>query len=70
MGTTSTTMTAMMTTTTTMTTTTAAIEEIYAAACAEGRRGKFNASRVKPLNFLKALKALIVKFSSFTSVNR
>ena len=57
---------ATTTTTSTATTTTAAIEEIYAVAYVEGQRGRFNASRVKPLNFLKAL---IVKFSSFTSVN-
>ena len=35
-----------------------------------GAAGKFNALKVKPLNFFKALKTLIVKFSSFTSVNR
>ena len=35
-----------------------------------GAAGKFNALKVKPLNFFKALKALIVKISQFASVNR
>ena len=69
----------MMTTTTTSTDTTttmstammtppAAIKEIYAVAYVEGGGGIFNASNVKPLNFFKALKALIIKFSQFTSI--